>query len=184
MTHLNRLLTITVFMVCTISQGFSQNIESQKQSFNSLSETNEEKVQDRTVQTLLSGGFCRYVRHDEPSYWGVVVESGLLMDSMVYVGLEPILIFEGSAGGIGGFLNVGRQFSVNEFLQLRTSGGFGYLNMPFIVQRDRYFCQAKTDIIAGKNTIKGAVSYSLMAGTALGHRFVASIIWYTGRKAS
>lgn len=140
------------------------------------------KFQNRVSNIVftLSGGSFYYFNHNDTSLIGASVEAGLVLESLVYVTLEPALLFNNDSDGAGLFLNIGRVFYLTDVILLKAGGGFGLLKCSFPIQKHRYYCQAKGALEIGKGRVRGAFNYALMAGTAVGHRIgvtaVADII--------
>lgn len=166
--------------------GFSRG--RQREDSITVSAANSEMVKfspasEGELQFLLSSGAQYYFSHDDYRYFGISVEATLVMDSLVYVSLEPTLLFTGGKDGIGGFLNVGRVFHLHELVELQAGAGFGFLKLSFPVKKHRYYCQAKSVLTIGRGTVRGSVAYSLMVGTAIGHRVGGNLVWHVKRRA-
>lgn len=138
------------------------------------------KPKEGTIDVFSSGTTFYHPGSENNSGAGVSIEAALLFDTTVFIGVEPIMLFQTS--GIGGFINAGRFFNTDKPVAFRSSLGFGYVEAETELKH-RYFTQLKTGMLFGSPHTRAEIGYTFMAGTSFTHRFGAGVLLQiTGRE--
>ncbi len=139
----------------------------------------------QNIQRLICGGGGIFLNSTPFQSAYSDVELKIVMEDLVFIGFESLVLLKNNhRGGLGGFLNVGRNVTLNDRLHVFGAGGFGYVLLPLSEKKHRYFWQGKTGVVIGDGNLRLSLSYSLMGGNALAHRTGAQLVWYRQRRES
>ncbi len=138
----------------------------------------------KNLQLLICGGGGIFLNSTPFQSAYSDIELKILMEDLVYIGFESLVLLDQQIGTIGGFLNVGRNVTINDRLHVFGAGGFGYASVSFVEKKHRYFWQGKTGVVIGDGNLRLSLSYTLMGGNALAHRTGAQFVWYRQRRES